>query len=274
MSREQPQTVEQAIEFLVEGNRRFVRMRDYASADNTMDLTPQDSFLTGQHPRIGDVETQAPYCAILGCSDARVPSEIVFDTGPNRLFIVRVAGNVPGDECLGSIEFAARALADSMKCIVVLGHVGCGGVSAAVKSYFNPKGYGEIASSRSLRALVNYMLLAVRSSVLSMEQVWGKEVVDDPGYKAALAELAVYMNAGITAFQLKSELRPEDPPVFFGVYDLASSKVGFPAEPNGFETELRSAPTGPDALVELGNTIARSNPVRAHLSGRRLAAGA
>ena len=89
---------------------------------------------------------------------------------------------------------------------------------------------------------------------------------------AALAEAAVYLNAGITAFQLRSELRPEDPEVFYAVYDLASSKVGFPTEPNGFESALRPAPTSPKELVELGLEIARSNPVRQHLQTRRLAA--
>ena len=273
MSLDQPQSVEEAIESLVEGNRRFVRMRLLASSDGPVNLAAQDSFLSEQLAPTGQVESQSPFCAILACADARVPAEIVFDTGPNRLFVVRVAGNVPGDECLGSIEYAARELAESMKCVAVVGHVGCGGVGAAVKGYLNPKGYSDIATSRSLRAVINHVMVAVRSAALSMEQVWGDDVADDPGYTAALSELAVYLNAGITAFQLRNELRPEDPPVYFAVYDLASSKVGFPVAPNGFESALRPAPTNPDDLVALGLEIARSNPVRHHLKSRRFSGG-
>ena len=273
MPSDQPQSVEEAVGQLVEGNRRFVRLRSFASADGPMALGHQDSFLTEQLAPAGEVEQQSPFCAILGCADARVPAEIVFDTGPNKLFVVRVAGNVPGEECLGSLEYAARELKDSMRCFVVLGHVGCGGVAAAVKSYLNPKGYGDIGFSRSLRAVINHVLVSVRSAALSLEQVWGKAIADDENYAAALAELAVYLNAGITAFQLASELRPGDPAVQYGVYDLASSKVGFPAEPNGFESELRPAPTSPDELVELGVSLAASNPVRQHLKGRRLLKG-
>ena len=273
MPSDQPQTVTEAIDCLVEGNRRFVRVREIASAEGPMRFAHQSSFLTDQLAPAGDIESQSPFCAILGCSDARVPAEIVFDTGPNKLFIVRVAGNVPGDECVGSIEYAARELSASMRVVVVLGHVGCGGVGAAVKGYLNPKGYADIAGSRSLRSVINHVLVAVRSAALSLDQVWGKDVVGDAGYPAALTETAVYLNAGITAFQLSNELRPEDPQVVYGVYDLASSKVGFPTEPNGFESELRFAPTNPEELVELGLWVARSHPVRRHLQSRRLAAG-
>ena len=270
MSSDQPRTTDDAITKLVEGNLRFVRMRELAACEGSMNLAHQNIFLTERLAPAGDVESQSPFCAILGCADARVPAEIVFDTGPNKLFVVRVAGNVPGDECLGSIEYAARELSASMRVVVVLGHVGCGGVAAAVKSYLNPKGYADIAASRSLRSVINHVLVAVRSAALSLEQVWGKEISEDPGYKAALAELAVYLNAGITAFQLRNELRPEDPQVVYGVYDLASSHVGFPVEPNGYESALRLAPTNPDELVELGLSIARSNPVRQHWKSRRL----
>src|SRR5262245_23257126 len=74
----------------------------------------------------GVVPRQAPHSVVLGCSDARVPAELVFDAGPNELFVVRVAGNVLGDECLGSIEYALHSFQESVRLVAVVGHTGCG----------------------------------------------------------------------------------------------------------------------------------------------------
>ena len=72
---------------------------------------------------------QAPFAVVIGCSDARVPTEMIFGQGFNDLFVIRVAGNVLGDVCLGSIDFAVEALSESVKLLVVLGHSGCGAVT-------------------------------------------------------------------------------------------------------------------------------------------------
>lgn len=274
-----PATSHEAVAALTAGNTRFVAMRHLvvaAASQGETICTCHNSVIPMAVSRVSVNDPQAPFCVLLGCSDARVPSEIIFDTGPNRLFVVRVAGNVPGDECLGSIEYAARTFQHTVRVVTVMGHVGCGAVAAAVTSYLNPKSYAEIAFSRSLRAVVNHVLVAVRSAALSLDQVWGPDVARDAGYPQALAELAVYMNAGITAYQLTRELGlGADPPaVVFGVYDLASSKVGFPAEPNGYTTKLAPAPADPGQLVELGRALAASAPVRLHLHGRRLRADA
>ena len=272
-----PATPREAVATLAAGNARFVAMRHLAAAADDRGetiCTCQTSVILEAVSSVGTVDVQAPFCAVLGCSDARVPLEILFDTGPNRLFVVRVAGNVPGDECLGSIEYAARTFQSTVQIVAVVGHTGCGAVGAAVTSYLNPKSYTEIAFSRSLRAVVNHVLVAVRSAALSLEQVWGPDVARDDGYPQALGVLSVYMNAGITAYQLARELGlgADRPDVVFGVYDLASSKVGFPADPNGYTTKLAPAPADPNQLVELGRTLAASNPVRLHLHGRRMRA--
>ena len=65
---------------------------------------------------------QRPYAAVLGCADARVPIELIFNEGPNDLFVVRVAGNTLGDDVRGSLKYALEHLGDSLKLIVVLGH--------------------------------------------------------------------------------------------------------------------------------------------------------
>ena len=86
----------------------------------------------------GEMPKAAPFAVVVGCSDARVPTEMIFGQGFNDLFVIRVAGNVLGDECLGSVDYALNALSDSVKVLIVLGHSGCGAVTAAVDAYLKP----------------------------------------------------------------------------------------------------------------------------------------
>jgi carbonic anhydrase len=217
------------------------------------------------------VPRQAPFSVVLGCSDARVPSEIIFDVGPNSLFIVRVAGNVLADECLGSIEYALHNFKDSLHLLVVLGHTWCGAVGAAVDAYLSPTQHNSIAFTRSLRAVVNHVLIAVRGGAVSLEEVWGREVAGDPGYRAALVEVSVYLNAGMTAYHLQAEMRPEESfgvRVVYGVFDVATCRViGPDLDPTTDDTSrLAPAPSKPDELVELGRLLAGSPMVARHLS--------
>src|SRR5256885_7626545 len=107
-----------ALARLREGNRRFAANR---SASNP---------LASQARRTQLIAGQEPFAIILGCSDSRVPTELVFDQGFGDLFVVRVAGNVISDDVVGSIAYAALHLRTSL--FVVLGHAGCGAVTAAV----------------------------------------------------------------------------------------------------------------------------------------------
>ena len=76
---------------------------------------------------------------VVGCSDARVPTEMLFGQGFNDLFVIRVAGNVLGDVCMGSVDFALNALSESVRVVVMLGHSGCGAVTGAVDAYLRPR---------------------------------------------------------------------------------------------------------------------------------------
>jgi carbonic anhydrase len=109
---------DEALTRLVEGNKRFVEM-NLAHPD-------QDA---GCRARLS--KGQEPFAVILGCSDSRVPPEVVFDQGLGDLFVVRVAGNVADDLGIASIEYAVEHLGSRL--IVVLGHERCGAVTAAVK---------------------------------------------------------------------------------------------------------------------------------------------
>ena len=248
----EPETVTDAVARLLEGNQRYL-------ADVTR------SAPEGSHPHTAPPR-QAPFGVVLGCSDARVPLELVFDAKPNQLFVVRIAGNVLGDECLGSIEYALHNFPQSLRVLVVLGHTGCGAVTAAVDVYLSPKHAVGIAFSRSLRSVVNHILVAVRSAALSLEQAWGADVLEDPHYREALIELTVPLNAAITAYQLRQELKTHEtggPEVSYGVFDIVSARVSGP--PDLESVNLSPAPTTPEELAELGVQLARSPAVMRHL---------
>jgi carbonic anhydrase len=113
-----------ALERLRAGNARFV------SGEKTGDVEV-GRFRPGQL-----VDGQQPFAVILGCSDSRVPVEIIFDQGPGDLFVVRVAGNVIAPATVGSIEFAAQRL--GARLIVVLGHSQCGAIQASLDELVRP----------------------------------------------------------------------------------------------------------------------------------------
>ena len=115
-SKEDSMNADQALKELAAGNKRFA-----ASGQ----LYPNQS-----HQRMTELsDAQKPFAAILGCSDSRVPPEVIFDRGLGDLFVVRVAGHVMNDFVLGSIEYAADHLQTPL--IMVLGHSKCGAVQAA-----------------------------------------------------------------------------------------------------------------------------------------------
>lgn len=123
----------EALTRLKEGNKRFVS--GVRSIDTIIKQTKRADFVKGQ----------APFAIILGCSDSRVPAEIVFDQGLGDLFVIRVAGNIVAPSQIGSVEFAASLFGTPL--VVVLGHSMCGAVMATLDDLENPD------SARSLNVL-------------------------------------------------------------------------------------------------------------------------
>src|SRR5439155_26114125 len=111
-------TPEQALQRLVDGNRRF------QAARGTSPARPWSRELA--------TEAQRPFAIILGCSDSRTPVEILFDEGFGDLFVVRIAGNIVAPSVVGSIEFAASQFGTRL--VVVMGHTRCGAVAATVQA--------------------------------------------------------------------------------------------------------------------------------------------
>ncbi|AEE48822.1 carbonic anhydrase [Haliscomenobacter hydrossis] len=112
-----PQTPDEAIARLKEGNARF--LNDQSAHPNRDD-----------NRKIIQAQKQTPFASIMGCSDSRVPAEIVFDQGLGDLFIVRTAGQAPAIASFGSLEFSVAVL--GVKVIVVMGHEKCGAVAGAI----------------------------------------------------------------------------------------------------------------------------------------------
>jgi carbonic anhydrase len=128
---------QEALERLREGNLRFAA-----------NVRGSDAFVSHTR-RVELASGQQPFAIILGCSDSRVPAEIVFDQGLGDLFVIRVAGNIVAPSQVGSVEFAAARY--STRLVVVLGHSQCGAILATLEDLLAP-----IANqSHNLRAIVD-----------------------------------------------------------------------------------------------------------------------
>src|SRR6187397_755575 len=132
-----------ALARLREGNRRFVADEAVATA------------LSSQARRTALVAGQTPFAIVLGCSDSRVPAELVFDQGFGDLFVIRVAGNIVAPSQVGSVEFAASKFGTRL--VVVVGHSQCGAVTATVEELLG----GSTTESRNLRSIVDRVRPAV-----------------------------------------------------------------------------------------------------------------
>ena len=115
-------TAQEALDRLKQGNERFV---GGTARFPTVQKEVLAELAKGQHP----------FATILGCSDSRVPPELLFDAGFGELFVVRVAGNVLGSEIQGTLQYAGMHLRTPL--FVVLGHEGCGAVEAAIEERFH-----------------------------------------------------------------------------------------------------------------------------------------
>jgi carbonic anhydrase len=137
----------EALALLREGNRRFVSNTSTVSA--ALDPAHRASLVDGQEP----------IAIVLGCSDSRVPAELVFDQGFGSLFVIRVAGNIVAPSQVGSVEFAAELFGTRL--VVVMGHSQCGAVTATLKELLGTRASG----SRALRSIVDRVRPSVETLI-------------------------------------------------------------------------------------------------------------
>ena len=270
-ARPMPRSAEEARQLLIQGNRDFAEMTDASSSQKTTRVIPFDPRAFGWGVANIDAPAQAPFAAVLGCADARVPTEMVFTKGCNELFVVRVAGNVLGQECLGSLRYAVMHFPKTLKLIVVLAHTKCGAVTEAVDLYLEPARYIQIASDFSIRSIEDQILVAVRVAAMSMELLYGLEITRKPECRAALIEAACILNAAWTAYCLQQVFRSEFPDlgVVFGAYDLVTRHVRLPLSPAGELTEeekgLFTPPEDTEGFRQLSRKICSGSLVRSLL---------
>lgn len=203
-----PETGAEVLELLKQGNIRYVNS-----------LTSTDPVIQ-RRPEL--VSIQDPLAIILGCSDARVPVEIVFDQVLGELFVIRVAGNIVAPSQIGSVEFAADQF--GTKLVVVLGHSNCGAVSACVNALMNP----EQNYSPNLQSIVD----RIRPSVYNLHELAtanGQDVDADE-----LVERSIRANVRTSVSQLKhssrilEDLSSSGQLLIVGAeYDLKTGKVSF-----------------------------------------------
>ena len=171
-------SAQEALDRLQEGNRRFVSGMQSGSAR-------PDNFR-----RVLTLEQQDPFAIILGCSDSRVPAEIVFNQGLGDLFVIRVAGNIVAPSQIGSVEFAASRFDISL--VVVLGHSQCGAVLATLEHLREQSVQQRSEHSRSI-------VDRIRPAVAHLLES------DDPLDPAELCESAVRANVNASVAQLRHE---------------------------------------------------------------------
>lgn len=164
-----------ALDRLRDGNQRFVSgLRD-------RDAQPTESR------RVEVAGEQKPFAIILGCSDSRVPAEIVFDQGLGDLFVIRVAGNIVAPSQIGSVEFAAAQF--HTRLVVVLGHSQCGAIIATLEELQQPIEY----QSQNIRSIID----RIRPSV---EPLLNSDAQHDSN---TLVERAVRANVDFSVGQLR-----------------------------------------------------------------------
>ena len=196
----------EALKRLRDGNRRFVeRLRNHEAQ-------------LGASPRLALTQEQKPFAIVLGCSDSRVPAEIVFDQGLGDLFVIRVAGNIVAPSLIGSVEFAAAQFGTRL--VVVLGHSRCGAIQATLEELRRP----AENQSPNIRSIVD----RVRPSV---EVLLATELRHD---EAALIRQAVRANVGVSVSHLRygsdvleTLIRDDGLAVVGAEYSLETGEVTF-----------------------------------------------
>ena len=193
-------TIEEALARLKEGNARFV--------------SGHARFPTVQKEVLAELaKGQRPYATILGCSDSRVPPELVFDAGFGELFIIRVAGNVLGPSIMGTLQYAGTHLHTPL--FIVLGHEGCGAVEAAIAEKF----HGARHRSR-IALLLRNIVPALDNLDLTLPPVALLSAAVEANVRGTMREL-------LESPEGKTRAARGDVKLMGAVYDLATGRVRF-----------------------------------------------
>ncbi len=196
----------EALARLQQGNRRFV-----------LDLESRGAE-AGPSRRNELSDGQEPFAIILGCSDSRVPAEIVFDQGLGDLFVIRVAGNIVAPSQVGSVEFAAERFGTPL--VVVLGHSKCGAIAATLEQLERP----NENRSPNLRSIVD----RIRPSVEALLETGGQQDRETLAKQAVRANIRASANHLRHGSQVLEQLIQTDGLLVVGAeYSLETGVVDF-----------------------------------------------
>ncbi len=206
-------TAHAALQTLREGNRRFVGKLG-------RDIEPglEASVARAQRRELPAPAVQEPLAIVLGCSDARVPAEIVFDQGLGDLFVIRVAGNIVAPSQIGSVEFAAAAFGTRL--VVVLGHSNCGAVHATLEQLARP----SREQSRNLRSIVDRIRPAVEG-LLERDAPWERQNLVQQAVRANIRMSTDHLRHGSEV--LEQLIRDDGLLVVGAEYSLETGVVDF-----------------------------------------------
>lgn len=199
-----PQNANEALARLQQGNRRFVE-------DNPRHADEKSSW------RSLLVQAQKPFATVLGCSDSRVPPELIFDVGFGDLFTIRLAGNIIEEDVIGSLQYAVAHLHTHL--IVVLGHEGCGAVTATVEEMLDkPKEPKHIES----------LIKAIRPGLSRLDLKQSRESL----LRAAVEANVRWSMQQLLALPEAQKTLQDKPVVLLGaVYELNTGQVRFLDQP-------------------------------------------
>ena len=198
-------SAQEALQRLKDGNQNFVEGK------------VQYKKLSHQQ-RADLADEQHPFAIILGCSDSRVPAEIVFDQGLGDLFVIRVAGNIVAPSQVGSVEFAAESFGCPL--VVVLGHSHCGAIKSTIHTLLNP----NTTHSSNLMSIVN----RVRPAVEMLFQTDLKNDVDKLSQHAVKANVFASVNQLRHGSAVLENLTQQGKLVIVGAeYSLETGEVEF-----------------------------------------------
>jgi carbonic anhydrase len=199
-------TASEALDRLRKGNERFVQD------------VPAEQSLSNQARRSQLAQIQQPFATILGCSDSRVPAEIIFGQGIGDLFVIRVAGNIVAPSQIGSIEYAAALF--GIRLVVVLGHSRCGAVLATIQELLQPDEF----QSQNLRSIVDRVKPSVES-LLETELRHNPDELVRQAVRANVRMSANHLRHGSSI--LEHLIQSEGVAVVGAEYSLATGVVEF-----------------------------------------------
>jgi carbonic anhydrase len=263
-----PATAQQARALLQAGNHAFASLLD-AERDSdgvARQIIPVSAAALGLGGDRDSGPQHSPFALIVGCADARVPIELILGQGVNDLFVLRVAGNVLGEELRGSIDYAFQHL-PSLRIVVVLGHTKCGAMTAAVDAFLDPAAYLGLSADHELRSIVNQLFPAVRLAYTSMHDVWGADATGRPGFAAGLVECSTVVNASLMAAVVRHELisnKLDAIQSLFGVYDLGTRRIGVPGA-GDCDDQLLDPPVDSQSFTDLSRQVAAGPIVARHM---------